>query len=163
MPQSTEPLCARCARHQRTCCQDTEVYLSPADRDRLIAWSGRDDLLRWRVAGPEYIDVAGDPTWARLVFRPDGSRRLLAQSADGDCVLLGPQGCTAPAEVRPLICRLYPLQYTEAGLQGPAGACPVQLLGPDEALLSSIGVDRERSERLHQQLYAELWLELDEL
>jgi hypothetical protein len=37
------------------------------------------------------------------------------------------------------------------------------LLGPDEALLSSIGVDREQSERLRQQLYAELWLELDEL
>ena len=65
------------------------------------------------------------------VFREDGQRRVLKQQPDKDCFFLGPQGCSLPAEARPLICRLYPFDYNaDRILPTPASGCPVELLRP---------------------------------
>ena len=37
---------------------------------------------------------------------------------NGDCTFLGAAGCVLPEEVRPLVCRLYPFEYTHRGILG---------------------------------------------
>lgn len=160
---SEEFLCVRCARHTVTCCQRSEVYVTPGDVERIAAHTGRADFSEFRAPGNvEYLPQDDDPAWRDRVFRPDGTRRVLRREANGDCTFLGPRGCTLPLEVRPLICRLYPFDYTEAGLRDKlASGCPLELLRPGEQLLTALDMRRSDGERWHQQLYTELRREPD--
>ncbi|MGQ9604699.1 MAG: YkgJ family cysteine cluster protein [Thermogutta sp.] len=157
-----EPLCVRCARTQRTCCQISEIYITPGDLERIAAYTGESDFFEYRrPANPEYLDQSDDPLWAACVFRPDGTRRVLRRSESEGCLFLGPGGCRLPLEVRPLVCRLYPFDYTEQGLQSVNGTmCPIQLLAPGVTLLQSLGMDAEMAEEWRSQLYAEIRQEL---
>jgi Fe-S-cluster containining protein len=95
--------------------------------------------------------------WQQSVFRDDRSRRVLKQRDGGDCTFLGEQGCTLPADVRPLVCRLYPYDYDARGIRPHfAGGCPTQLLMPGETLGTAIGMTRADAELWHRQLYAEI-------
>lgn len=58
--------------------------------------------------------------------------------------------------MRPLICRLHPVSYTEEGLAGTAAECPVHLLPQRQGLLVAVGIDLETARRWHAQLYQEL-------
>lgn len=153
-----EPLCARCARRRKTCCQISEVYLTPGDVQRIQAFTGGSDFFEYRVpVNPEYADQAEDPEWARCVFRPDGSRRILRRCENGDCVFLGPQGCGLPWEVRPLVCRLYPVRYTARGLEPDLqNGCPTELLPPGQDLLTALGMTLPQADRWHWLLYLEI-------
>lgn len=157
-----EPLCVRCARTQRTCCQICEIYITPGDQERIAAYTGESDFHEYRrPANPEYLDQDDDPLWAACVFRPDGTRRVLRRTESEGCVFLGANGCRLPLEVRPLVCRLYPFDYTEQGLQGVNGTmCPTWLLAPGETLLQSLDMDAETAEAWRRQLYAEIRREL---
>lgn len=157
-----EPLCVRCAQTQRTCCQICEIYITPGDLERIAAYTGESDFYEYRrPANLEYLDQSDDPLWAACVFRPDGTRRVLRRSESEGCLFLGTGGCRLPLEVRPLVCRLYPFEYTEQGLQSVNGTmCPIQLLAPGETLLQSLGMDAETAEEWRRRLYAEIRREL---
>lgn len=157
-----EPLCVRCAQTQRTCCQICEIYITPGDLERIAADTGESDFYEYRrPANLEYLDQSDDPLWAACVFRPDGTRRVLRRSESEGCLFLGTGGCRLPLEVRPLVCRLYPFEYTEQGLQSVNGTmCPIQLLAPGETLLQSLGMDAETAEEWRRRLYAEIRQEL---
>ncbi len=151
-------ICARCARNQKTCCQEREIYVTPGDVRRIEAHTGHGDFFEFRMpADPTYLDQDDDPTWRDRVFRDDGSRRSLKRRDDGDCTFLGPVGCTLPSDVRPLVCRLYPFDYTEAGIQQDlAEGCPLHLLLPGETILTALDMRLADAERLRAQLYDEL-------
>lgn len=155
---SDEFLCVRCAGHQKTCCQKTDIFVTLGDVRRIEKASSSIRFTEYRA--PEdaaYDQTAEDPFWHRHVFQPDGTRRVLKQQSNGDCHFLGPQGCTLAATVRPLICRLYPFDYTVDGIkEQPAGGCPVELLRSQQQLLQVLGMDRDEAERYRAQLYAEL-------
>lgn len=155
---SDEFLCVRCAKHYSTCCQQTDIYVTLGDVRRIIEASSTTNFTEFRPpADPAYDQTEEDPFWQQHVFRPDGTRRVLKQQPNGDCRFLGPQGCTLAATVRPLICRLYPFDYTADGLkEQPAGGCPVELLRPQQQLLQVLGMDRAQAEQYRAQLYAEL-------
>jgi len=162
IPESSAlPLCAQCARHQRTCCQDTDVFVTVGDLERIERHTGRSDCHEYRAAtNPEYLDQDDDPVWVQHVFRPDGTRRVLRQRPDGDCMFLGGQGCVLPQNVRPLICRLYPFGFDADGLDdSPSTACPVHLLPPGRDVLAEMDMDMAAARRWHRQLYEELKLE----
>jgi len=61
-------------------------------------------------------------------------------------------------EVRPLICRLYPLDYTEAGVFDDklAKGCPLDLLRPGQNLLTALDMHRADADRWQRQLYQEI-------
>jgi len=160
---SEEFLCARCAKHQKTCCQHTDIFVTLGDVSRIASAIGTSDFTEYRsAASPAYDQTEEDPVWHRQVFRDDGTRRVLKQQPDGDCHFLGPQGCVLTATVRPLICRLYPFDYTSDGLKdAPAGGCPVELLMPGQQLLQVLAMNRDEAERYRAQLYAELQDEED--
>lgn len=156
--EKKEPLCLRCARRGKTCCQICEIYVTPGDVDRIRAFTGRNDCYEFRVPqDPRYSDQDDDPEWAQCVFRPDGSRRVLRRSESGECVFLGASGCQLPWEVRPLVCRLYPVEYTAKGLKAElAEGCPAELLPPGENLLMALDMTWAQAEVWHRQLYAEI-------
>ena len=153
-----EFLCARCARHTKTCCQDTDIYVTLGDVQRIADHTGRSGLTEFRAPhDPVYLEQDDDPTWKAHVFLEDGTRRVLRQQPNRDCMFLGTQGCSLPLEVRPLICRLYPFDYTDAGVKlEPAKGCPVELLRPQQQLLETLDMKREDAHRWHHQLYSEL-------
>jgi Fe-S-cluster containining protein len=156
-----EFLCARCARHMKTCCQTPEVYVTPGDVDRIADHIGRRDFFHFRVpTDAAYLEEGDDPVWQKYVFHEDKTRRVLKRMPDGDCSLLGPQGCTLPLEVRPLVCRLYPYDYDERGIRDePTPGCPIELLRPGMGLMEELDLKLEDARRWHKQLYAEILLE----
>lgn len=155
---SSEPLCARCARHQKNCCQLPQIFVTRGDVRRIEAETGRSGFFEFRLPDdPAYSDQDDDPLWRDNVIQPDGTRRVLKKQANGDCTFLGPAGCTLTPQARPLVCRLYPFDYTAAGiLDELASGCPLELLLPGQDLIPTLGMSRVQAERWHEQLYAEL-------
>ena len=153
-----EFLCARCARHTRTCCQDTEIHVTLGDLRRIAPHAAVNDISEFRAPRhPVYDQSLEDPVWHQSVFRADGTRRVLKQQPDGDCVFLGSEGCRLPAEARPLVCRLYPFDYSSEGIHRQlASGCPVELLRPGQRLLEVLNMDIGEARRLHSQLYDEI-------
>jgi len=161
--QAVESLCARCARHTTTCCQKTEIYVTPADVERIAAHAGQQDFYEVRPPDdPIYLQQDDDPIWPQLVYKkPDGTRRVLRQQSNGDCVFLGEQGCTLTTAARPLICRLFPFDFNEQGIvPNLARGCPVELLSEGQPLLHALDMHYDDAERVRRQLYQELPLEL---
>ncbi len=156
-----EFLCVRCARHMKTCCQTREIYVTLGDVERISGHLGRDDFWHFQVAtDPRYLEQDDDPVWRDHVIREDNSRRVLKQRPDGDCSQLGPQGCTLPLEVRPLVCRIYPYDYDAGGFHDDLSeGCPLELLRPGQGLIEELGMNMEDARRWHKQLYEEILLE----
>ncbi|MCA9149735.1 MAG: YkgJ family cysteine cluster protein [Planctomycetales bacterium] len=159
---SEEFLCVRCARHTVTCCQRSEIYVTPGDVERIQSHTGREDFVEFRCAdNHEYVDQDDDPVWRDHVFRADGSRRVLRRKENGDCTFLGEHGCVMPLDTRPLICRLYPFDYTADGLSDElALGCPLELLLPGQSLLGALEMNVADAERWHRQLYEEVQQEV---
>ena len=156
---SNEPsLCARCAAHQTTCCQTSEIAITLGDVRRIAQHTGQADIWEFRVpSDPVYLHHPDDPIWLKTVIQPDGTRRVLKRKENGDCQFLAASGCMLPTEVRPLICRIYPYDYNEQGLvQRLASGCPLHLLRGAETLLSALDMRRHDAQRWHAQLYAEI-------
>lgn len=153
-----ESLCVRCARYQQTCCQGREIFITLGDVQRITALVGQTPFFEFAATtDPDYLDQDDDPTWRENVFRPDGTRRILSRQSNGDCVFLGPEGCRLSLTDRPLVCRLYPLDYNEQGLDPvPSSYCPTHLLVPGEDQLASTGVCLDEAVAWHRQLYKEI-------
>jgi Fe-S-cluster containining protein len=162
MATADEPLCARCSSVQKTCCQVREIYATPGDAARIAAFTGRDDFVRLAPPDdPDYLDQEDDPEWYRI-FDREGRRRVLTRQSNGDCTFLGARGCTLPGDVRPLTCRLYPFEYSAAGIGAAEDhMCPTHLLRPGQALLQVLDMREEDAERARAQLYAEICAELN--
>lgn len=157
-----EILCARCACHQKTCCQETEIFVTRHDVRRIEQHVGHSDFYEYeKPHDPVYENQHDDPIWMEKAFRPDGSRRVLKhQAGNTDCTFLGTQGCVLPTEVRPLICRIYPFDFTAEGLKPePAACCPRELLDPGETVFDAVRTSPEDARRWHAMLYQELMLE----
>ncbi len=66
-------------------------------------------------------------------------------------------GCTLPLETRPLICRLYPFDYTEQGLtEDLAPGCPLELLQPEKGLIEELDMKIDDARQWQKQLYEEI-------
>lgn len=151
-------LCAQCAAFGKTCCQWTDIYITPGDVRRIAARTGGADFYEFRPpSDPSYADSDDDPVWKVHVFRPDGTRRVVRRDPAGNCSLLGPDGCRLAMDDRPLICRLHPYGYDDRGLYDePMAGCPVHLLPSGESLASALGLNRAIANFWHLQLYSEL-------
>jgi uncharacterized protein len=157
-------LCVRCARHMMTCCQTSEVYITPGDVERIAEHENRRDFYEFRpVDDPVYFQQDDDPIWPQLVFKDElGTRRVLKRRASGDCTFLGEQGCVLPLETRPLLCRLYPYDFNEQGIHTKlASGCPLELIQSGKTLLEELDIKLSDAERWHKQLYRELQFERD--
>ena len=153
-----ENCCARCAQAGKTCCQQTDIYVTMNDVRRIAAFMSRIDFFEYRApSDPVYLGTDNDPLWQRHVFRLDGTRRVLKQHPSGDCIFLAGSGCRLELEVRPLICRLYPLTYTGEGLEvEPDERCSVRTLCNGQTLTEIFGISMQQAQRWHMDLYLEM-------
>ncbi len=71
------------------------------------------------------------------------------------CAQLGRTCCTLPLEVRPLVCRLFPYEYTAAGITGVAGDCPTAVVPSGSTLLRVLDTRAGEAMRWHHALCAE--------
>jgi len=150
-------LCALCVSTGKTCCQRTDILLTGGDVRRVQAFVGHSGFYEYRPPhDPGYLGEAGDPNWLLYTVQPGGTRRVLRQAPTGDCLFLSTSGCTLPGEVRPLICRLHPVTYTESGITGVCSACPSHLCIPGLGVLEAVGVDLQAAQGWQEQLYREL-------
>lgn len=156
-----EFLCVRCARRGKTCCQRCEIYVTPGDVERIESHTSQSDFWEYRTPeNAEYSDQDDDPLWRDHVFREDGSRRVLQRHENGDCAFLGPHGCELPLHVRPLVCRIYPYDYTEEGIRMDLShGCPLELLRPGQTLIEALDMNARDAEAWRRQLYDEIQLE----
>lgn len=156
---SEQSLCAHCAERGRTCCQDTQIFLSAGDLERI----GPREAF-WEYAAPSEEnyrpDFEHDAVWGRI-FGADGRRRVLRHQGGGDCHFLTATGCRLPADVRPLVCRLYPFDYNHVAIKGTYGhLCPEPDNGP--LLLAMLGMNRDLAEGWRSLLYREIAQEFPE-
>jgi Fe-S-cluster containining protein len=150
-------LCAICAGQNKTCCTHRDILVSDGDLQRITAQTGSGDFFEWRAPwSAAYLEQDDDPNWNRYTLRSDGARRVLKHTQPGICWFLTGSGCRLPEPVRPLVCRLHPVEFTEAGITGLAPECPTEHLPPGETLLTNLDMDLDRAENWRQQLYAEL-------
>jgi Fe-S-cluster containining protein len=150
-------LCALCADSGKTCCQQTDILLTQGDLRRIEEHTRTTDFFEFRPPrDPGALGDDGDPNWLAYTLRGDGRRRVLRQEPGGNCRFLTVTGCSLPLETRPLICRLHPVTYTEAGLAGVCPECPSHLAPAETDLLASIGMDLVAARCWHRQLYDEL-------
>ncbi|MDI6798001.1 MAG: YkgJ family cysteine cluster protein [Desulfatibacillaceae bacterium] len=153
-----EPLCARCAKRGKTCCQWSEIYITQGDVNRILLMTGQSGFYEYRTAqNPQYLDQADDPPWREHVFRADGARRVLKRGPGGDCIFLGNKGCLLPLDCRPLVCRLYPFTYHYEGIHEELETgCPRELVESGDMLLKELDMNPEQARKWHQTLYAEI-------
>jgi Fe-S-cluster containining protein len=151
-------LCTQCAALGKTCCQGTDIYVTPGDLRRIAARTGRIDFYEFRPPSDSaYADSDDDPVWKNHVFRPDGARRVVRRDPTGNCLFLESDGCRLAMDDRPLICRLHPYGYDDRGLyDDPMAGCPVHLLPSGESLGAALGLNRTVANFWHLQLYSEL-------
>jgi Fe-S-cluster containining protein len=129
------------------------------DCRRIFAHTHRKDFFEYRVcADTAYADQGDDPVWQQHVFRADGSRRVLLQQPNGDCLFLNATGCQLPLAVRPLICRLFPHLYSVAGLIGQwdPGCLAAQKDANAPIVHGIAGVGGTEAPRWHRMLYDEI-------
>ena len=156
---STSPfLCSRCAGLGRTCCQDTQVFVTLGDLRRLRAVAGEGEFVEHALpVAKDYLRVFEyDAVWSRA-FGPGGRRRVLAHLPGGDCRFLSPTGCRLPEAARPLVCRLYPFDYNEETIKGVHGhLCPHPEADNAPLLLALLAMNREKAEEWRKMLYREI-------
>lgn len=101
-----------------------------------------------------------DPVWLYYVFRPDGSRRVLKTTPEGNCTFLTENGCRLPLHIRPIVCRLHPYEYNAGGFYNAfAPGCPVDMLEPGRSLSACFDMDPAVAASWHKMLYDEIVLE----
>lgn len=112
-------ICALCASRGKTCCTLTPgneelcFPLSGTEQNLIAACSGGRELFEDMPNSPAFRDsleylFPEDRPRLRELF-PKGGRHLrLGTTPDGECRLLGPQGCRLPRANRPWYCRIFP-------------------------------------------------------
>lgn len=145
--------CGHCALKGRTCCQGRAVFLTTGDMARIGAFAP-DAVPFWERR--RVVREASDELWSRI-FDAEGAVRVLRLTAAGDCAFLGEKGCRLPMDVRPLVCRLYPYEYSESSLTGiHAHLCPWPERENAPLLLALLEMNRDLAEGWRKSLYEEI-------
>jgi len=148
--------CYRCYQNGSSCCRGTQILLTVGDVRRIARFLDTFNFFTFDVPDPDYTDPGDDPAWLVLTVSPDGRRRVLKRTPDKSCCMLTEGGCLLPLSVRPLICRLHPYTYKEAGISGIDAACPISREGNWPVLLAQMGMAMLEARQWHRLLYAEL-------
>ena len=129
-------ICTLCALRGKTCCtlvpgnEELCFPLSEAEQALIAGWAGDSaGLFEDMPNSPAFRDSLDylfpeDRPRLRELF-PKGGRHLrLNTTPDGDCRLLGPQGCRLPRDKRPWYCRIFPFWVRWGQVMViPSGTC----------------------------------------
>ncbi len=146
--------CCECAEKKSSCCVNMEVYLTPGDVMRIHNVTKADDFLVFKPPGIKYAEAGKE--WFKRISRPDGCRRVLRSMDDGACFFLTQSGCRLSLEQRPLLCRIFPIEFDEQNLLDIANECPLSLMKDPNLSLIKMGMTFEKLIDWHAQLYEEI-------
>jgi len=71
-------------------------------------------------------------------------------------MFLTSRGCSLPLNVKPLVRRLCPYDYTRAGIDGVVEGCPSEVVIPGTTILRTLDIRLEPAAAWHRMLYREL-------
>ena len=148
--------CVGCAQAGTSCCRNYQIILTRGDIQRAAEFLGRRDFFTLEPPVLEDIEPDYDPCWMPMIVSSKGLVRVLKRTAEKDCFLLTETGCPLPCECRPLICRLYPYNYTEAGIIGIDRACPIAKEEERVSLLDGLDMPEDKAKKWVPMLYAEI-------
>ncbi len=150
--------CAICYSDGKECCRFREVVVTDGDIERIQNHSSKTDFYENRVPKEaRHLEVDDeDPNWVLYTVNEDKTRRILKNRPDGNCILLGEDGCTLPLDVRPLICRLHPYYFSENEMLCIDEDCPIAFFEKPANILERMGMGYEKAEEWRKQLYKEL-------
>jgi len=151
-------LCAKCASINRDCCTGRDIILTDGDISRIINFNQfYKDFFELRVStDSSYFDTENDPVWFKNTINLDKTRRVIKHQNNNKCFFITQKGCALPLNIRPLVCRLHPLEYIQNQITGISNDCPKELLDKDEDFLKSVGIDLNEANEWLKQLYYEL-------
>ncbi|MBU0730474.1 MAG: hypothetical protein KKE17_08935 [Proteobacteria bacterium] len=150
-------LCAICAGQGKSCCVCRDILVSDGDLQRIAAHTGSWDFFETRLPQTvAYLDQDDDPNWNNYTLQLNGTRRVLKYTRPGICCFLTDTGCLLPEHIRPLVCRLHPMEFNEARLTGLSPECPAEHLPEGESVLANLEMNVDLAENWRQQLYTEL-------
>lgn len=158
-------VCARCAASGPTCCTLTpgqEEFcfpLSEIERHRILEAGAGKGFFAQEANTSAFLDnlrklFPGEEGRLDELFPARGAHFRLATGPDGECKLLGPEGCTLPREARPYYCRLFPLwpQRGEVMVFGAGRCLARQEAHGLNAILRLLGESKENLRHLHGRL-----------
>lgn len=148
-------ICAGCAQAGTSCCVNRHIYVTAEDIRRIRQATGENDFTVREAVFGAYADQTDDPAWSQYVL-DNKDRRVLQRRQDGSCHFLGREGCVMDLATRPILCRLYPFEYAEKGIQGLDTQCPVSRCGDPERALQEMGMVPDNLDAWHRQLYREI-------
>ena len=154
-------ICAGCAQAGTSCCVNRHIYVTAEDIHRIRQATGEKDFTVLEAVSGPYAEQGDDPAWSQYVLA-NRERRVLKRREDGSCHFLGQEGCVMDLATRPILCRLYPYEYAEKGIQGLDGQCPVSRSGDPDGDLKEMGMAPGCLEAWHRQLYQEIRIPLEE-
>lgn len=150
-------LCVICAGQSKSCCVYRDILVSDGDLQRIAVQTGTTDFYEYRAPqSAAYLDQDDDPSWNLYTLQIDGTRRVLKHARPGICWFLTETGCLLPEHVRPLVCRLHPIEFTEEKITGLSPECPAEYLPVGESLLANLNMDLNLAETWRKKLYEEL-------
>jgi Fe-S-cluster containining protein len=157
-------VCKRCAARGPTCCEPEEgvalAPLTPGDIRRISRATQRNpsDFVTERlIDADEAAAWTGEDPVLRGLVSDDGLLRSLAKQGNA-CVFHSASGCTLGYDVRPLLCRRFPVVRDRGALRvNPGGNC----LALEEAnnmpsLLQLLGLTEESLKQIDRQIRADL-------
>jgi hypothetical protein len=149
-------ICEQCAISGKSCCQGTQICLTSGDVRRISQFLTADSFSTIEKADAGYTDPGDDPGWIALTIRPDGTRRVMKRTGNQSCIMLGELGCRLPMHVRPLVCRLHPYEFTEAGISGIDQSCLIAKESDWTGVMQQLGMAMDDACQWHRLLYCEL-------
>ncbi|MBN2065048.1 MAG: YkgJ family cysteine cluster protein [Sedimentisphaerales bacterium] len=151
--------CLDCAANDQSCCEGKQIYITLGDVQRIREFGIKEEFHTFEPLGEDYLTGGGDPGWNPLILNEDGNRRILAVKADGNCMFLSDKGCTLPGNVRPLLCRIYPYDFTGPSITGMCQGCPISKQENWLDILNSSQMNLETAKAWVEQLYDEIYQE----
>ena len=159
------PVCARCSARGPTCCEPEEgvalAPLTPGDRRRISHATGlapTDFTTARRLDDEERAALASEDPVLRDLVGDDGVLVSLAKKGRACTFHVSGRGCSLAYDVRPLLCRRFPVVRDRGRLTvRPGGDC----LALEEAvdmpsLLVALGLTTEELARIDRRLREDL-------
>jgi Fe-S-cluster containining protein len=158
-------VCQRCSERGRTCCEPVDgvalAPLTPGDTRRIADATGLDTetFSTSRRLDREEIEAleAEDPVLRGLVGS-DGLIRSLARTGEACVFWRRGKGCSLSYEVRPLLCRRFPIVRRGSALSvRPGGDClAIEEAADMPSLLITLGITEGELSRIDRQIRTDL-------
>ena len=151
--------CLDCASRNQSCCVNVHIFITSGDIERISQASDIHDFYSSEPLTPEYFDGGGDPDWNNLILDENGCRKIVRQTETGNCIFLSEKGCRLKPDIRPLLCRIYPYDFTGRKIVGISNYCPVSADNSWQEVLNLSQMHYHAAQEWIKQLYDEIYHE----